>query len=229
MKKRFLYFLAIAIFCGFAISQVSYAETTQPMVTIEIPASSVDKIDVKYEKEKESKTNKAVEATKDFTDKTVKATKKGYHKSVEATKDFTDKTVKATKKGYKKTVDSTKKGYHKSVEATKEFTDKTIDSTKDAFENLNPNKTVTLEELEIEAAIKTLKNEKKEKKNAYKSRLKDINAQIKAAEYSTTITEVQRQNKIYTLNREKEALENQLDLAMLEYDNKINQLKLKNK
>lgn len=218
MKKRFIYFLAVAILTGLAISQVSYADNPQPMVTIEIPASSVDKIDVKYEKEKESKTSKAVEATKDFTDKTVKATKKGYHKSVEATKDFTDKTVKATKKGYNKT-----------VEATKDFTDKTIDSTKEAFDNLNPNKPVTLEELEVTATIKTLKNEKKEKKAAYKSRIKDIKAQITAAEASTTITEVQRQNKIYTLNREKEALENQLDLAMLEYDNKIKKLKTKNK
>ncbi len=216
MKKRFIYFIALAIITGLSNVQASYADNQQPMVTIEIPASSVDKIDVKYEKEKESKTNKAVEATKDFTDKTVKATKKGYHKSVEATKDFTDKTVKATKKGY-----------HKTVEATKDFTDKTIDSTKEAFDNLNPNKPVTLEELEISATVKTLKNEKKEKKAAYKSRIKDINAQITAAEYSTTITEVQRQNKIYTLKREKEALENQLDLAMLEYDKKIKELKAK--
>ena len=88
MKKRFIYFIALAIITGVSNVQASYADNQQPMVTIEIPASSVDKIDVKYEKEKESKTNKAIEATKDFTDKTVKATKKGYHKSFVASTDL---------------------------------------------------------------------------------------------------------------------------------------------
>ena len=142
-------------------------------------------------------------------------------KAVEATKDATDKAVNATKKGYKKTVEATKKGYNKTVIATKTFTDKTVENTKEAFENINPNKPVTLEGLEGKAKIKTLKNERKELKSAYNSRIKDINAKIKLTEKSTSMSDAQRQNKVYTLNKEKADLILQRDAAVKKYDSKI--------
>ena len=142
-------------------------------------------------------------------------------KAVEATKEATDKAVNATKKGYKKTVEATKKGYKKTVSATKDFTGKTVENTKEAFENINPNKPVTLEDLEGKAKVKTLKNERKELKSAYNSRIKDINAKIKLTEKSTTMSDVQRQNKVYTLNKEKADLILQRDAAIKKYDSKI--------
>jgi hypothetical protein len=155
----------------------------------------------------QSKTSKAIEATKEATDK-----------SVQATKDFTNKAVKATKKGYRKTVD-----------ATKDFTDKTVENTKSAIENMNPNKPVTREELEGKARIKTLKNERKELKAAYNSRIKDIEAKVKSTTKATNISDVERQNKIYTLNKEKAALELQRDAAIEKYNKRIKNLKELNK
>ena len=93
------------------------------------------------------------------------------------------------------------------------------------IDNLNPNKPVTLESLEKSATIKTLKIERDTKKAAYNSKIKDIKAQIKAAEYSTTLSEVERQNKIYMLNKEKEALTEQRDLEVKEYNNKIDEIR----
>ena len=142
-------------------------------------------------------------------------------KAIEATKEATDKTVEATKKGYKKTVEATKKGYKKTVKATKDFTSKTVESTKGAFENMNPNKPVTIDDLQSKSKIETLKNEKKELKAAFNSRIKDIDAKVKLAEKSTTMSDAQRQNTVYVLNKEKADLILQRDAAIKKYDNQI--------
>ncbi len=175
-------------------------------VKIEIPASSVDNIDVKYQKE-ETAATKALDATKEATNKTIKSTKKVTKKTVKATKNFTKKTV----------------------EATKELTNKTVDSTKEVIDNLNPNKPVTFEELQAQSDIKILKSERNQKKSAYNSRIKDLNAQIKAAENSTLLNEVQKQNKVYTLNKEKAALIYQRDKEINDYNLRIDRIKQKNK
>lgn len=216
MKKTLLILTIVLSTTGFFGFKV--CAEPEPTVKIEIPASSVDKIDVKYEKESPSAKEKAINATKDATDKTVKATKKATKKTIEVTKDATDKTVKATKKATKKT-----------VEATKNFTDKTVEETKDFVENLNPNREVTAEGLENEATIKTLKNERNELKAAYNSRIKDINARIKSTERSTTISDVQKQNQIYSLNKQKKELISQRDKAIEKYNHKIELQKQKNK
>lgn len=197
--RKLLFMLAVAVVLCSLSSVFVNAETAQPtsMVSVEIPTSSVDK---KLKQSKtESKTSKAIEATKEAT----------------------DKTVEATKKGYKKTVEATKKGYKKTVKATKEFTNKTVESTKDAFENMNPNKPVTIDDLQGKAKVKTLKNEKKELKAAFNSRIKDIDAKVKLAEKSTTMSDAQRQNTVYVLNKEKADLILQRDTAMKKYDSKI--------
>ena len=191
--KKILFILAISIFFINAFAVESMANQPQPIVSVEVPTESItSKSNTVAE---QSKTSKAIEATKEATDKSVKATK-----------DFTNKAVKATKKGYKKT-----------VKATKDFTGKTVENTKDALENMNPNKPVTLEDLEDKARIKTLKNEKKELRAAYNSRIKDINAKVKATSKATNISDVQKQNKIYTLNKEKADLILQRDAAMEKY------------
>ena len=121
----------------------------------------------------------------------------------------------------------TNKTFSKTVNATKKFTERTVDSTKEAIDNLNPNKPVSLESIEKKAAIRKLKVERDAKKATYNSRIKDIKAQTTAAEYSTTITEVQRQNKIYTLNKEKQELINQRNAVVKSYNEKINEIKNK--
>ncbi len=214
--KKLILTAAIAIAFTTYITTEVKAEMTEPVVKIEIPASSVNTIDVKYEKQDTSAISKVKETTKETTDKTIKATKKA-----------TKKTVNATKKAAKTTTEKTKDVTDKTVKATKDFTDKTVDSTKELIEELNPNKPVTLEGLELDAQIKTLKNEKKELKAAYNSRIKDINAKIKATGKSTLISDVQKQNKIYTLNKQKKELEIQRDTAMQKYDAEIAKLKTK--
>ena len=219
MKKLIIAFTAVLSICFWNISAIAEEE---PTVKIEIPASEIHSIDVKYEKEQQpSKTSKALESTKAFTDKSVKATKKGYHKAIKATKKGYNKTVETTKDLTDKSVKATKKGYKKTVETTKDLTGE----AKGVIDNLNPDKTVTLGGLEASAAIKNLKDEKQQIKKAYDSRIKDVNAQIKAAEVSTTITEVQRQNKIYTLSKEKESLTEQRNQAIKERDNRIKELR----
>lgn len=190
-------------------------------VKIEIPASEIESIDVKYDKTTPSATEKALDATKDATDKTVTATKKGYHKALNATKKGYKKTVESTKKITDKSINATKKGYKKTVETTKDLSY----DAKDVIDNLNPTKPVTLEGLEKKAAIKNLKTEKNQKRNAYNSRIKDLSAQIEAANYSTTITMAEKQNKIYTLTKEKEALINLRDKETKEYNDKIKELR----
>ena len=133
-----------------------------------------------------------------------------------AEKESTPKAVQAVKSATNKTVKATKKGYNK-----------TVDGTKNVIDNLNPNKPVTLSELETKAEIRTLKNEKKGIKSAYNSRIKDINAKIKAAEASTTLSETQKQNKIYTLTKEKDELISKRDAAIFKYDSRIKELKAK--
>ncbi len=227
MKKTLLALTIILSIVG--ISNIKANAEAEPTVKIEIPASSVDKIDVKYEKESPSATEKAINATKDATDKTVKATKKATKKTIEVTKDATDKTVKATKKATKKTIKATKDVTNKTVEATKNFTDKTVEETKDFVENLNPNREVTAEGLENEATIRTLKNERNELKAAYNSRIKDINARIKATGKSTKLSEVQKQSQIYSLNKQKKDLISQRDKAVERYNHKIELQKQKSK
>ncbi len=221
-------FAFTAIYCD-----KSNAEQAEPVIKIEIPASSVDTIDVNYKKDEPSAAAKAFETTKevtkDTTDKTVKATKKAAKTTGEKTKEVKDKTFKATKNAAQKTSEKTKYVKDKTVKATKDFTDKTVDGTKNLIDDLNPNKPVTLEGLESEAELKTLKNERKGIKSAYNSRIKDTNAKIRAAEKSTMLSDAERQNKIYTLNKQKKELEQQRDTYLSEYDTKINKAKNTNK
>ncbi len=197
MKKNLLMLITLISLC----SLKAFAQE-ENMVQIEIPASNIETIDVKYEKE-DSTTTKAIDATKDATKKTV-----------EGTKNITQKTVDGTKKLTKKT-----------VKATKNLTEKTVDGTKEVIDNLNPNKPITFEKLQSESDIKIIKVEKKQKKAAYNSRIKDINAQIKATEQSTILSETQKQNKIYKLNKEKAALIYQRDKEISEYNARINKIK----
>ena len=215
MKKVILLLAVSVLIINMYNQDVQAQQTPEPVVKIEIPATSPESNPVVSDL---SHAEKAIEATKDATDKTIKATKSATKKTVNATKNATKKTVKATKTATKKT-----------VETTKEITDKTVEGTKDLIDNLNPNKPVTLEGLETEAQIKTLKNERNELKSAYNSRIKDVKAKIKAAEKSTTLSDVQRQNKIYTLNKEKQELELQRDAAVEKYNNRIKKIKEANK
>lgn len=206
MKK---YLLALTIITTI-IYNGNLSVNAEEMVTIKVPASSIETIDVKYQKVEPTPTTKAIDATKKATDKTVTATKQATNKTVKATKDVTQKTVEATKKATNKT-----------VTATKNIKDKTVDGTKEIIDNLNPNKPVTVEGLEKEAALKTLKNEKKELTAAYNSRIKDVKAKIKATENSTVLSDVDRQYQIHSLNKQKQTLEEERDLAIEKYNNKI--------
>ena len=192
--KKLLFTL---IFCAFFINVYnSEAQAKEEVVTIEIPASEIDTIDVKYEKPKQT-SSKTTEA--------MNATKKAANKTVSATKDATKKTV----------------------DATKDFTEKTVDGAKDIINNLNPNKPVTLEELETKSQIRILKNERKGLKSAYNSRIKDIDAKIKATENATNLSTVQKQTRVHSLNKEKLDLINKRDSAMEKYDKKIEAVKVK--
>lgn len=139
----------------------------------------------------------------------------------------TSKALETTKKATKKTIDTTKEVTEKTVTATKKVTKKTVDGTKDIIDNLNPNKPVTVENLQKEAAIKTLKNERNELKSAYNSRIKDINAKIKATQNSTTISTVEKQDRIYNLNKQKAEIELQRDNSVTSYNLRIQELKTK--
>lgn len=227
MKRKLVVLAIIFAFVGYTSLKINAEE--ESTVKIEIPASSIDKIDVKYEKQSPSATEKAITATKDATDKTIEATKKATDKTVKATKKATKKTIEVTKDATDKTIKATKKATNKTVEATKNFTDKTVEETKDFVDSLNPNREITAQGLENEATIKTLKNERNELKSAYNSRIKDLNARIKATEKSTTISDVQRQNQIYSLNKQKKDLITQRDKAIEKYNHKIELQKKKNK
>lgn len=245
MKKLIIALFVAGSFVSCQNSMMVSAE--EQMVTIQIPASSIESIDVNYENQNPSSTSKAIDATKNAANTTVEKTKLFAKKTADTTKTAADKTVTATKNAANttvtksklfakktadttktatdKTVTATKSATTKAVDATKSAANKTVEGTKDIIDNLNPNKSVTLEELETSASVKTLKNERDEIKAAYNSKIKDVNAQIKAAESSTTISDVQRRNKIYTLNKEKTALTEERDKVVLEYNNKIKALK----
>ena len=173
MRKNCFIFAILLVALSFNMS-VANAANNEEMVTIKIPADEVKSIDVKYQQPQESKSTKFVDSAKSAAKKTADSTKKLTHKTVNATKNVTKKTV----------------------ESTKELTDKTIGETKGFLDNMNPNKVVTVEELETKASIKTLKNERKELKAAYNSRIKDIDAKIKLTAISSDLSEAQRQNRI---------------------------------
>lgn len=205
--KKILIMLAIitSIYCFNNIVQAGETNDQQ-VIMIEIPANQIEAIDVKYKEPSPSATT---------------VVKESANKTVTKTKELTNKTVQATKKATKKTKDATKKTF----KSTKEFTSKTVDNTKDIIDNINPARPVTLENIENSAAIKHMKIERNTKKAAYNSKIKDISAQIKAAQYSTTLTEVERQDKIHTLDKEKTSLIEQRDTTIKEYDEKINELR----
>ena len=176
--------------------------------------------------------DKTVEATKEgwlktklFAKKTKESTKDGYEKTKKSAKKGYEKTSKATKEFAEKTGESAKNTYNKTAEATKSFADKTVENTKEVITNLNPNKPVTLEGLEKDAKIKILKSQKKELKAAYNSRIKDMKAKVKATNSSLTLSEVQKQHKIYTLNKEIDSLKNQRNQIVKEYNAKIKEIK----
>ena len=138
-------------------------------------------------------------------------------------------TANKVKESTNKTVQKTKSVTNKTVNKTKEITNKTVDNTKDIIDELNPNKPMTLESIETRANIKTLKIERDAKKATYNSKIKDLNAQVKAAQYSTTLTEVQRQDKIHTLNKQKKELTTKRDTMIKEYNAKITEIRNKGK
>jgi len=214
-KTTFIFSAAIIALCF--TTYLAFADSNEEMITITVPASEIKSIDVKYKGDEPSKADKAIETSKEIKDKTVKATKK----TLKKTKSYTDKTISETKSTTQKTVEAAKNAAQKTVDKTKEIKDKTVDSTKEFVDNLNPNKVLTAEELETEATVRTLKNEKNELKSAYNSRIKDLNAQIKAAEVSTTLSDVERQNKIHTLEQQKEDLQQQKESAISKYNLKI--------
>ena len=99
MKIISKFLICTILVYGALASTIAIAEeTAQPVVKIEIPATTDNNTNINYVDNNTSATSKAIEATKDATDKTIEATKKATKKTVEATKDVTDKTVKATKK-----------------------------------------------------------------------------------------------------------------------------------
>ena len=225
MKKNLLMLITLISLC----SLKAFAQE-ENMVQIEIPASNIETIDVKYEKE-DSTTTKAIDATKDATKKTVEGTKNITQKTVDGTKKLTKKTVKATKNLTEKTYS---KDYY--LEQYKMLSKEDMAvlflgkvNTKKVIDNLNPNKPITFEKLQSESDIKIIKVEKKQKKAAYNSRIKDINAQIKATEQSTILSETQKQNKIYKLNKEKAALIYQRDKEINNYNLRIERIKENNK
>ena len=156
----------------------------------------------------------SIDGSKNLVTKTVTVTEK----QEADTKNFANKTVTATKNAAKKT-----------AESTKNITNKAVENTKDFIDELPPAKEITVENLEKEAKIKTLKNERNELKAAYNSRIKDTKAKITAAENSTLLNDVQRQNKVYTLNKQKAELEKERDNAVLNYNSQISEYKKSDK
>lgn len=229
MKKALLTMSVIGAF-ALAFSNAALADTQQtpePMIKIEIPASEVNKIDVKYTSQSQSNTSKALEDTKAATKKAVDNTKEFTDKTIKTTKTAAAKSANDTKNATNKAITATKEATNKAVNATKNAAQKTVDGTKDVIDNINPNKPVTKEGLEAEATIKTLKNERNQIKSAYNSRIKDVNAKIKATENSTLINDTQRQSRIYALNKEKAALANERDEYVAKYNKRIETAKAK--
>lgn len=228
MKKLFYTFAIAFTAISLVNIQIKAEETaSKDMVTIEIPASEIKNIDVKYQKKEESVTDKFIKSSKEVAKDTANSTKSFTDKTIKATKNATKKTVKATKEVTDKTVKATKRATDKTVKTTKDVTNKTVEETKNFIENINPSKPITAESLKQESSLKTLKNEKKEIKSAYNSRIKDIDAKIKSAEKSTLMDDVQKRNRIYMLNKEKQELIIKRDNTIEEYNLKIKELKSK--
>lgn len=202
-------------------------QTPEPMIKIEIPASEINKINVNYTTQSQTNTAKVFENTKATTKKAVDNTKEFTDKTIKTTKNAATKSAKDTKTATNKAITTTKSATNKAVTATKNATQKTVDGTKDIIDNINPNKPVTKAGLEAEATIKTLKNERNQIKSAYNSRIKDINAKIKATENSTAINDTQRQSRIYSLNKEKAALVNERNEYVEKYNKRIEAAKAK--
>lgn len=202
MKKiNLLSSILIAIF----LFNFNCAKAAQEVIKIEVPAT-VEKVDIKYENKSASRTEQSINAVKSAT-----------HKTAEDTKNITKKTVAKTKSAAKKT-----------AEGTKTIKDKTVNGTKNIIDDINSQREVTAENLEKQASIKTLKNEQKALKSAYNSRIKDIKAKIKSTEQSTSLSDAQRQNKIYNYEKQIIDLEQQRDSAIKKYDARIKILKNKN-
>jgi len=144
-------------------------------------------------------------------DNTAPSTRISKNKTIDADKNFATKTAEATKSAAKK---------------TKDMTVKAVDNTKDFIEDLPPRE-ITVENLEKEANIKTLKNEKKEISDAYTSRIKDTKAKLKATEKSTVISDTERRSRIHILNKQVENLNKEKNAAVLKYNDKIEAAKQK--
>ena len=229
MKKAIITMSVIGAFALVFSNAVLADEqpTPEPMIKIEIPASEVNKIDVKYTTQSQSNTSKALEDTKAATKKAVDNTKEFTDKTIKTTKTAAAKSANDTKNATNKAITATKSATNKAVTATKNAAQKTVDGTKDVIDTINPNKSVTKEGLEAEATIKTLKNERNQIKSAYNSRIKDVNAKIKATKNYTSISDTQKQSRIYSLNKEKTALTNERDEYISNYNKKIETAKAK--
>ncbi|MBQ3640578.1 hypothetical protein II906_01395 [bacterium] len=233
MKRTAILLALLAVF--FTIN-TSLADTTAiKLKTYETVSATKNAAHKTAEVTKED-TNKVVTGTKNAAHKTAEVTKNAADKTVTGTKNVAHKTADVTKKDTNKVVTGTKNAAHKTAEVTKNAADKTVTGTKNAvkntkgaIENLNPNREVTLEELEYKAQIKTLKNEKKEIFAAYTSRIKDTKAKINAINNSGTMTEVQKRDAIYELEKEQKSLEEERDNAIKKYNEQIAKIKEENK
>ena len=211
-KKKIIFTLIMGII---SLGLISYAK--EDTIKIEVP-STVEKIDIKYQNKTVSNTEKVSNTAKNKAEKAVENTKLVTDKAVSGTKTLTQKTVETTKSAAKKT-----------AAETKNITNKAIENTKDIIDDINISKEVTFENLEKEASIKKLKNEKKALKSAYNSRIKDTKAKIKQTQQSTIISDVQKQNKIYKYEKQIDDLELQKESAIKKYNARISELKQKNK
>lgn len=119
---------------------------------------------------------------------------------------------------------SVKKAAHKTAAGTKNIADKTAGKAEDIVNDITFSE-VSAEELEKQASIKTLKNEKKALKAAYNSRIKDTKAKLKAMKKSTVVSSAVKENQIYRYEKQILELENQRDNAVKKYDARINKIK----
>lgn len=160
---------------------------------------------------------KAVDDAKNAAEKTGDSARN----AARAARNATESAAVKTKQIAQKTVDVTKNAADKTASATKKATRNTIDGTKDFVDSVNPARPLTKEDLDAASALKTLKSEKKEINSAFKSRIKDVDAKIKSAENTTSVSDVQKRNLIYELNKEKNKLEREKASYIEKYDQKI--------
>ncbi len=227
MKKSLFIFIGIL---SLILSAYNVSKAEEPILNVTVPdvtvqKSSFDTVATKAVTQTKAAEKKVVSSTKSAADKTVKTTKDVAEKTAQGTKNGVDKSVQSSKNFADKTVVATKSAAKKTAETTKSITDKAVDNTKDFIDDFPPGKEITLEGLQKEASIKTLKNERNELKSAYNSRIKDIKAKIKATEQSTLINDVQRHDRIYNLNKQKLELEQERDTAVAKYNAKIAEIK----